>query len=423
MKIRNPLANPPGLNPVQDKNFKNVKIDAIGVGLANAASPFLPVFLTRLGATSFEVGLLTSMPALTGLLLAIPMGQFLQNQRKIVPWFSTARLGVITCYALTGLITFFLADQTAIIGILAIWALATIPQTMLSITFSVVMNGVAGPHHRFELMTRRWSTMGFTTAITVLLIGQVLELISFPVNYQIVFIFLSVGGLISYYYSSRLELEDIQAHRLPRRISLKEQTKEYIQLVKSEKPFQSFIIKRFVYLSGNALALPLFPLYFVREVNASDSWIAIISTAQTAVVIIGYFFWTNQSRRKGSRPILLWCTIGSALYPVLAALTRQAPLIAVFAGLNGIFSAGINLVFFDELMKTVPEEYSSTFVSLAQGFQYLSSVISPIIGTTLGDTFGYGIALAVSGGIQFIGFLMFAFDLPSSKVTHSVEIK
>ncbi len=61
---------PPDATPVQKKNFINVQIDAIGVGLANAAAPFLPVFLTRLGASSFEVGLLTSMPALTGLLLA-----------------------------------------------------------------------------------------------------------------------------------------------------------------------------------------------------------------------------------------------------------------------------------------------------------------------------------------------------------------
>ena len=46
------------------------------------------MFLARLGVTNFDVGLLTAMPALTGLILALPVGRFLQNRRRIVPWFS-----------------------------------------------------------------------------------------------------------------------------------------------------------------------------------------------------------------------------------------------------------------------------------------------------------------------------------------------
>lgn len=406
------FSNPPDLSPVQRKNFTNVQIDAIGVGLASAASPFLPVFLTRLGASSFEVGLLTAMPAMTGLLLAIPMGQFLQNQRKIVPWFSAARLGVIACYALTGLAAFAFKEHGLIISILLVWALATIPQTMLAITFSVVMNAVAGPVHRFDLMSRRWSTLGLTTAVMVFILGQILDRIPFPINYQTAFIVLSLGGLVSYYFSSRITLTDIQAHPEGKRLRFKEQIKEYFSLVSKEKPFQSFVIKRFIFLSGSSMALPILPLYFVREVNASDAWIATISMVQTAILIIGYFMWTHQSRRRGTRMVLLWTTLGAALYPIMVALTKQVGLITVFAGINGIFAAGLNLVFFDELMKTVPDEYSSTFVSLAQGLQYLSTIVSPLIGTSLGDQFGLGVALAVSGGLQLVGFAMFAMDWP-----------
>lgn len=420
MKLPKFLPEPIGLSETQRKNFHNVQIDSVGVGLANAAAPFLPVFLTRLGATSVEVGLLTAMPALTGLLLAIPMGQFLQNQRKIVPWFSAARLGVIASYAATGLLAFFLQDNALIIGILAIWALATIPQTMLAITFSVVMNGVAGPNHRFDLMTRRWSLMGATTAVTVFFIGQLLDRINFPINYQIVFIAMSLGGLISYYYSSRIHLDDIQIHKENhKRLGLKAQYAEYVQLIRREQPFKSFITKRFVFLTGQAMMLPIIPLYLVRDVKASDSWIATIAMTQTAIVIIGYLFWVRSSRRSGTRPILVWTTFGASLYPILLSLTHDVRLITVFAGINGIFMAGLNLVFFDELMKTVPAEYSSTFVSLAQGLQYFSMILSPIFATLIGDAFGLGVALVISGGFQLAGFAMFALDWPSAKLTAS----
>ena len=402
-----------GLSTIQNKNFTNVQIDAIGVGLANAATPFLPVFLTRLGATSLEVGLLTSMPALTGLLLAIPIGHFLQNQRKIIPWFSAARLGVILSFGLTGLLAFLLSSTPLVTGILAIWALATIPQTMLAITFSVVMNAVAGPNHRFDLLTRRWSILGLTTALMVFIIGQFLDHISFPLNFQLAFIFLSLGGVVSYYFSSRIILPDIQAHHDGPRPKLIALLHEYSNLVKKEKPFQAFVMKRFVFLSGVAMTMPIFPLYLVRDVQASDSWIAAITSAQTAIVIIGYFYWTRQSRRSGSRPVLLWTTLGTAIYPILVATTREASLITVFAGFNGIFQAGLNLVFFDELMKTVPSEYSSTFVALAQGLQYVSSILAPLVGTFLGDLFGLNVALVIGGAIQLAGFTMFYFNKPN----------
>lgn len=409
--LRN-LAVPADLEPVQRKNYINVQIDGIGVGLANAAAPFLPVFLARMSASSFQIGLLTAMPALTGLLLSIPLGSFLQKQRNIVPWFSVTRLGVIMCYALTGIASIFLPEKWIVPAILLIWALATIPQNMLSICFSVVMNAVAGSKGRFDLMTRRWSILGLTTAITVFLIGQRLDKIEFPINYQQVFIALSIGGLISYFFSRRISIPDSIVLPVVKGKSLRENLNAYIEPIKSEKPFVSFILKRFFYTSGIALATPLFPLYFVREVHLPDSWIAIISTTQTAIMIVGYLFWTQQSRRRGSRSVLLWATLGLSLYPFLAAITHQPVLITIFAGIAGIFQAGLDLVFFDELMRTVPPERSATFVSVGNMFQYLAMIIAPLLGTTLSEWIGIGPSLIVASVIRLSGFALFLLGKP-----------
>ena len=403
---------PANLSENVRKNYRNVQIDAIGVGLANAISPFLPVFLTHLNGSSFQVGLLSSMPALTGLILSVPLGRFLQRQPNIVKWFSIARLCVITCYALTGLASIFLTNKLIIIAILVIWAVATIPQTVVSITFSVVMNAVAGPDGRFELMSRRWSTMGITTTLSVLAIGQLLDSVIFPINYQIMFIVLSLGGLISYYYSSRILLPLTEpppmsyAHQ-----SLKANIVEYTGLIFKEKPYVSFIIKRFIFLTGTALATPLIPLYLVRVVHASDGWISIINVAQIAIMVVGYIVWTNQSRRIGTQKVLVLTSLGVALYPLAMALTHSTWQIATFSAFVGIFQAGLDLVFFDELMRTVPVEYSAIFVSFAQSIQYLSSVFAPVIGTTIGDAWGLGVGLIIAAAIRFIGFLTFLWPL------------
>ena len=408
-RLVNWVSTPKSSPNINKQNFVNVQIDAVGVAMGSAAAQFLPIYLARLEATPFQISLLTTMPAVTGMLLALLLGRFLQTRRSVVPWFSAARLVVIMCYALTGLISLIVPQQYVIPAILSIWAFATIPQTIVAIAFSVVMNAVAGPEGRFELMTHRWSILGASTSFTVLIVGQVLELMAFPLNYQVVFMALSVGGLISYYFSSHIKLTPVEPPQEGPVHSIRDILRSYTSHVMQEKPFISFISKRFVYLTGAALAAPLFPLFLVRVIEASDSWISIINTSQTTVLILGYFLWTRQSRRHGTRRVLLITTLGMALQPLLVALTGQPWQVAILMGMAGIFQAGLDLVFFDELMRTVPPEFSATFVAFAQSIQYFSSVASPIIGGLLASWLGIAVALMIAGLIRLTGFGLFAY--------------
>jgi MFS family permease len=151
-------------------------------------------------------------------------------------------------------------------------------------------------------------------------------------------------------------------------------------------------------------------------VHASDGWISVINTAQTAILVIGYFVWTHQSRKRGTRNVLIWTTLGVSLYPLAMALTQSTWQITIYAALVGIFQAGLDLVFFDELMRTVPIEYSAIFVSFAQSIQYLSSMFAPLIGTAIGDAFGLGIGLIFAAAVRFIGFAMFLTPVMKEKL-------
>ncbi len=398
----------PPSDDTQRSNKRLVQVDGIGVGIASGAAPFLPVFLTRLGASAVQVGLLTSMPGITGLMLAIFVGRFLQRQKNFIPWFSLSRLLAIAAYALTGIVPFFVPDKLLIPVVLVIWAAATLPQTMISVCFSVVMNAVSGPEGRFDLMSRRWSILGLTTTIAVALSGQMLDRINFHLNYQVIFIGLSLGGLLSYYASSRIKIPPNQPTVQPARTSLKANLREYYRLIKSSPDFISFTFKQFVYLFGAILGTPLFPLYFVRQLNASDAWIGLLYTAQTAALVVSYFFWSRQSRRRGSRPVLLITTLCMSLYPGLVALSHNQTMVLIYATLAGIFQAGIDLVFFDGLMRTIPPQYSPTFVSFAQTIQYVPAILAPLAGTYLSAHIGLSSALIFTAAIRLVGFALFA---------------
>src|SRR3954466_12808891 len=243
-------------------NARIMRSDSIAMGVVNAASPFLPVLVARLGGTAFTISLLTSIPAVAGFTLAIPIGQFLQRRGQPVKWYSTARLISNMSYALIGLTVAVAPRDVVVPLIVAIWAVAAIPSTMGMVLFPVVMDGAAGPHGRLELMSRRWSWMGLTTAITVSIIGVFLERVPMPLNSAIVFMSFTVGGVASYYFSRQFRVPRVDLPpRARERPSLPQRLRSAVTLVRSQPAFLGYSMRQLVYVSGTRLALPLIPLY------------------------------------------------------------------------------------------------------------------------------------------------------------------
>src|SRR5258708_6505659 len=278
-----------------------VQLEGTGVALANAAAPFLPVFLARLGASNFQVGLLSAMPAFTGLLLSVAMGGWLLSQRSVAPWYGRARFFSILAYGLTGLVTLLLPPSYAVPVVLVIWAVATLPAVMVNITFSVVMNAVAGPKLRYDLLGRRWSMMGLITAVCIALTGQVLQHLRFPFNYQIAFMGLSLGGLISLFFAERLRLPNPASPNRPAS-SLRDQWRAIGGLLRREPAFVSIASKRFLYMAGVTLAVPIVPLYYVRVAHADDAAIGLITTVQTLTFLHRRPLWTPVFHLRGLPP-------------------------------------------------------------------------------------------------------------------------
>ena len=401
---------PPEASSIERRNFINVQGDGIGVGMFGGADPFLAVFLVRLGASNLQVGLLTSMPAVIGLLMAVVASRFLQRQRNVAPWYSRVRAVQGIAYALTGLVTLAVPAQHAVSVLLGIWAVVAFPQTIAAITFSMVMNAVAGTNGRYELLSRRWSVMGLTTAVTLFFAGQLLARLSYPYNYQTVFILLSSGGLISLYFSRQLVIPDIElpppAPYMPLLLRLRS---TWLDIYANSR-FVSFIRMRFVFLSGIALATPIMPLYFLREAHFNEAAISFIGTAHTLALVIGYGLWARIARVKSARLLLLSTTLGLALHPLLVASTVNLGALVLLGGLAGWVQAGLDLVFFDEMMKSVPSGHPEIFLAVSQISIYVALIGAPLLGTMLANFIGLGGTLWVSAGLCSLSFLMFLGD-------------
>ena len=182
MGVRGRVAEAPP--SVQAANWRRVQADSVFIGVVNAASTFLPVFLLRLGASGNDVGLLTALPALTAFFLAIPFGRMLQRRSNIVPWYSRLRLIAWSSYAVIAVVAALLPREQAIPVALAVWALASLPSTASLVAFPMVMDGAAGPGGRFDLLGRRWAIAGVTGVISIAVGGQFLNALPFPLNFE-----------------------------------------------------------------------------------------------------------------------------------------------------------------------------------------------------------------------------------------------
>ena len=384
-------------------NRLNVLIDGIGVGFAAGIGSFLSVFLVRLGASSFMVGLLTAMPALTGILLAFQVGAFLSRQRQVGPWFSRARLLVLSCYALTGLVP-YLFDQHVPEIIVGIWALATLPQTVVSVAFSVVMGQVAGPRGRVALMSQRWSTPRPAHAHGVLPAGQPLQASALPPAYPLIFPTSAIGGLVSYSFSMRISLPDQEP--APATAGRGSPWRQELGVLRQYPDFVRFTASQFIFRAGLSMAMPLLPLYWVRELKASDMTISFINTAQTVVLLVAYLLWTRLAKRTGERRVMLICALGASLYPFLTALTHSAGLLAIYAGINGFFQAGVDLVFFDIMLDTCPPQNQARYIGLYQTTVFAAMFLAPLTGAWLGDAISLGWGLAAASALRLVGFVL-----------------
>ena len=157
---------------------------------------------------------------------------------------------------------------------------------------------------------------------------------------------------------------------------------------------------------GYRLAAPLIPLWYVKEANAPDSWIGVIGMAQSLTLLVGYAFWRRESRRSTTRLLVLATTAGLALYPGLLSLNTGLVYIAAITAVGAFFASGVDLVLFDQLMKTIPARFGITFSAVETSWQNLAAIIAPLLGGLIAEVAGIGAGLVLASVVSLVGALM-----------------
>ena len=400
--------------PQSERNIRLFCADtAIQGVIMGGISSYISVFIVRLGASNLLVSLLTSLPAVVGATLYVPLGLYVERQHDMIRLTNQYRLVHRGGFLLIALAPFlFSAHLPAVV--VALWALGAVPGALINLSWTAAVAEMVPPQRRPSVNGFRWALVSLVTAVSVAGFGYLLEHTPYPVGYQIVFATSFVGGLLSMYFWSRIKLPAAEPSAAPARpqettrgSTLTQRLKAYFAPIAQESAFVRFLLTTFVLRFGLNLPTALYSIYWIRNLNASDLWIGWRGTASSLALVVGYFAWGRIAGRKGHHPVLLACTLGLGLYPVLTALVRTQTLLPLVALVFGFFVTGIDLAFFDTLLHICPPKKRASFVAVNLVFADLAIFVAPMAGSLLTRWVDIRTLFYVAGAFHVLALLLF----------------
>ncbi len=387
--------------------------------MSGVSGTFLSVFAVRLGASAPLMGFLTALPALVTSLFSIPASRIVERQKHRVPIILTAaalQRGGYLLVALMPFATFLRQAETLVL----LAALVTLPTVVFNVAFTALLADVVPPDRRARVVSSRNLLLTLVSTVTSLIGGWVLELFQFPYNYQLLFVVAALASLLSLPHLRRLQVADTAPTPPPsgpiRRL---DRWRGTLRNLRQQKAFWRFASGTFLFHWGLYLPIPLYNLYRVRELDASDAWVGLLTVAFNLSGLLPYVFWGRQADKRGNRWVLLISTAGMSLYPSFTGLsTRVEPLLLASAW-GGLFAPGFNIALFNALLENTPTEHRPSYIGIHATLINIAAFLAPLLGSALAGAWGVRAILIASGGVRLLGTVALLLLLPRSTQTNS----
>ncbi len=389
--------------------------------IQGGAVAYLPVFLARLGASAFEIGLLTAAPALLSMVILIPSGLVAERFRDQVRLRVWAEVGIYLPTLILAVCPFFVSTEALPVVAIVLCTIQAVPMALETSAFLTVF-AQAFPLDRIAHINGvRWALMGLTGAVSVAVFGRALDLIAFPLNYQMVFALTFAAGMGNAACFSRIRVPLLREKRSPDRAlsrsgvaTVLSHLRAYGQSVMAQPAFVRYLLATLPFRIALMMPEALYSLFWVNSLEASDSLIGLRGTAVFVAQLIGFIAWGRLANRLGHRRVLLISAFLAGLYPICTGLTPAAAWLAPVAVIWGLGYSGIRIALFDMLIVAVPAEMMPRLSSLYSLAERLSMFIGPLIGVALSQATSLRSALLWSGAIQLAASLAF-FLLPRTQ--------
>ncbi|PLS07142.1 MFS transporter [Neobacillus cucumis] len=372
----------------------------------NLASNYFPIFaISILGATNYQVGLISSLPPLVALIMTVPAAIVLNRlelQKKTVAM--SVLWARILFLLLAGVV--FIQSSYQAWTFLIIVALMNVPGTISNIGWQTLISGMIQEKRRGAFFSDRNRLLTIVGMITTLIIGVVMKNQTHHASaYQILFFIAFLFGLLEVYF--------LLKHReKPQEKSTGQQKHSSMDWSIFKDPgYRWFLITALCFNFTWQMAWGLFNIYNVRYVHATILWISIFSVANQLVQIFSFPLWKKWAEQKSNTLVLVWVAIGMATAPVLNIVSTNVIYITFVSMTSGFFVSGTTLLLFNLLLEQSPEDKRTYCITTYNVLLSFVAFVAPQVGIWLLEISDMGLSMEISSILRcvsaFVFFLMY----------------
>lgn len=367
----------------------------------NTSNSYIPLFaMTILGATNYQVGLISSIPPLVTLLMTVPAAILLNRaaeQKKLVAFsVLAARLVFLMILFIT-----YVPGSIASWVLLGLIAFMSVPNTMANMGWQSFIGNIIEDHRRAQFFSDRNRLLTIVGLISTLIIGIVMRDATTNVSaYQVLFAFTFIFGV--------LELIFLLRHDEPKRVITLDKKRAMNWMIFKDTNYVRFLFVALCFNFGWQMAWGLFNIYNVRYAEATIFWISMFNVGNMVAQIFAFPLWRKWSEQYGNMRVFVWVAFGMSTAPLLTALSTNLYYLTLMYAVSGIFVSGTVLILFNLLLENSPQETRTYCITTYNVLLAIIAFISPQIGIWMLEMFNMDVALNISTIVRLaaaIGFL------------------
>jgi len=381
--------------------------------LTGSTLSFLSIYAARIGASSFQVGMINGAQAIVNLLVALPAGHFLAK-RPVNRMVFLSAIGQRIFYGMMILIPLFFEPQGQITAILAITFIMSIPGTSLAIGQNALFADSIPVENRGRVAGIRYAVLSITTIVSTLISGQILTAVVFPVNYQIVFGIGFLGAAMSGLHLKFVKpvfRADHTDEQLPMDMDdRKGAIKGFLRFDVLRGRYGTKLGLLFLFHLVQYMGIGLFPIYQVNVIHISDSVISIGNGIFYVLVFLVSIRLEKITRQIGYRKALGIGVGLLSIYPAFLTMSTDPALYLVancFGGIAWGFTGG---TIYNYVLEAAPAGGRAGYLSWYNLIYNAGILAGSLGGPALGQITNLNITLwVIAGGRLAAGLALFWF--------------
>lgn len=366
----------------------------------NITNTFFPLFMiTILGASNYQVGLLSSLPPLIALLMTIPAAILLNksstHKRIVGTAIITARL-----FFLAIVFVVYLPLEWQAWAFLVIIGMMHVPTALATIGWQTLISGLVDEHRRAQFFSDRNRMVTVVGLFTTLFVGIVLrDATESVMSYQILFaVALCFGLLEGFLVFRHKENDPVVTDTKPKLMDWS---------IFKDQGYRWFLAAALFFNFTWQMAWGLFNIYHVRIAEATIFWFSMFSAGNMLMQFFTYPLWKKWSEKYSNTLVFIVLAIGMASAPFFTVLTTNFFLLFLVQTTSGFFLSGVILVLFNMLLEHSPADKRTYCITTYNVLLSLMAFIAPQIGILFLELFGIVEAMHINAFLRLSSSLVF----------------